>query len=102
MARAVAASSTAAETPVTTWQPSRSCTARRSVRHDSRAIRPGTAGIWTHIRRKETVGSGLTEYWPLYVISAGGGGGGSVGCCAFVAAVVNVVSLTVVRRGREA
>lgn len=65
MARAVAASSTAAETPVTTWQPSSSCTAHRSVRHDSRVIRPRTAGIWAHIRWKETSASGLTEYCPL-------------------------------------
>ncbi len=65
MARAVAVRSTAAEAPVTSWQPASSCTARRSIRHDSRAMRPRTAGIRAHIRRKETSASGLTAYWPL-------------------------------------
>ncbi|GGS61375.1 hypothetical protein GCM10010253_40040 [Streptomyces badius] len=65
MARAVAVSRTAAETPVSTWHPTRSCTARRSVRHDSRAILPSTAGICAHILRNDAVARGFTEYWPL-------------------------------------
>lgn len=64
MAWAVAVSSTAAERPVTIWQPSSSRTACRSVRQDSRAMRPRTAGICPHILRNETSASGLTEYCP--------------------------------------
>ena len=65
MAPAIAASSTAAAMPVTSWQTSRRTTARRSMSHDILAMRRSTEGSCPQRLRKETSPSGLMEYWPV-------------------------------------
>ncbi len=61
MARAVAASSTAVDTPETTWQTSSRSTAPRSMRHAMAVIRRSTEGSWEHRAPKPTWPSGFTE-----------------------------------------